>query len=263
MSSKPIGIFDSGLGGASVLRVALEHLPRENYIYYGDNRNAPYGDRTEQEITDFTFEAARKLVEFGVKAIVIACNTATATCVRQIRSELDVPVISIEPAIRPACMAPGNGKILMMATTATTRLGRYLALQARMPDPARVINIPCSGQLVRRIEDGCFHVDGFDDLFDEYLSPYGGLEVDGIVLGCTHYIFIKEAFLRNAGRLLHPGVGFRLYDGNEGTVRQLKQVLREKRILNPEGTARVEFHTSGDGVKLQPIFDRLIQRQGV
>ncbi len=260
MSLKPIGVFDSGLGGASVLRVALKLLPQENYIYYGDNGNAPYGDRAEQEIAEYTFASARKLVEFGVKAIVIACNTATATCIEQIRNELDVPVISVEPAIRPACMAPGSGKILMMATRATTRLERYHTLQSHMPDPARVINIPCSGEMVQRIERGCFGTDGFDDLFDEYLAPYAGLNVDGIVLGCTHYIFIKDAFLRNAERLLRIGGGFRLYDGNEGTVRQLKRVLKEKQLLNFAGTAQVEFYTSGDKAKLESIFHQLIHR---
>ena len=151
----PIGVFDSGLGGASVLREALRLLPTENYIYYGDNAHAPCGDRPEAEITALTLACIHKLVDMGCKAILVACNTATANCIDAIRQELNVPVVSVEPAIRPACMAPGNGKVLMMATLATTRLERYLALQARMPDPNRVINIPCPG-IVDRVEAGRF-----------------------------------------------------------------------------------------------------------
>ena len=102
-----IGVFDSGLGGVSVLREAIRVLPHERFIYYGDNRNAPYGDRTEAEITKLTLRCAHTLANQGVKAILIACNTATATCIERIRNELDVPVVSVEPAIKPACMQPG------------------------------------------------------------------------------------------------------------------------------------------------------------
>ena len=192
MDTRPIGFFDSGLGGVSVLRSARRLLPRENYVYFGDNRNAPYGDRTEEDITRLTMACAHRLVREGAKAIVVACNTATATCISAIREELDVPVVSVEPAIKPACAAPGGGKVLMLATLATTRLERYLRLQARMPDPARVLNVPCPG-LVDRIEQGVFGDDAFDDLLDRYLSPYWGMEVDGVVLGCTHYPFIRGA----------------------------------------------------------------------
>lgn len=253
----PIGVFDSGLGGASVLREALRLLPTENYIYYGDNAHAPYGDRPEAEITALTLACIHKLVDMGCKAILVACNTATANCIDAIRQELNVPVVSVEPAIRPACMAPGNGKVLMMATLATTRLERYLALQARMPDPNRVINIPCPG-IVDRVEAGRFGDADFDDLFDQYLAPYEGLNTDGIVLGCTHYVFIPGAFQRAARR--HLTGPCRLYDGNEGTVRQLARVLEEHGICNPSGNASVSFYTSGDPQQVSPLFHALLAR---
>jgi len=258
MDTRPIGVFDSGLGGASVLREALKLLPNENYIYYGDNANAPYGDRTEDEITALTFRCAHELVGLGVKAILLACNTATATCIDKIRFEFDIPVVSIEPAIRPACALKGDGKILMMATSATTRLERYLALRARMPDPSRIINVPCPG-IVERIEAGILAPDAFDDLFDGYLAPYGGLEVDGIVLGCTHFIFIKDAFKRNAARHLRGDCA--LIDGNMGTVRQLGRVLAARGIKNASGSANVDFHTSGDEARFKPIFDMLLNAE--
>jgi glutamate racemase len=130
MSDKPVGVFDSGLGGASVLREALIRLPSENYIYYGDNQNAPYGEKSETEITRLAFGCADFLIGKGVKAMLVACNTATSAAIRAIREKLDIPVVSMEPAIKPACAEPGSGKILMMATPATTRLARYQALRA-------------------------------------------------------------------------------------------------------------------------------------
>ncbi|MCE5235527.1 MAG: glutamate racemase [Clostridiaceae bacterium] len=257
MDPRPVGVFDSGLGGASVLREALTLLPHENYIYYGDNLNAPYGDKTEAEITALTFRCADELVSRGVKAILIACNTATATCIRQIREKLEVPVVSVEPAIKPACAADGTGKVLMMATLATTKLGRYLELQSRMPDPGRVINVPCPG-LVDRIERNVLADDAFDDLFDRFLSPYHGMEIDGIVLGCTHYIFIRGAIARYAAA--HFKGACRFYDGNAATVRQLARVLEEKGLSNDAGSARAEFCTSGDEAVYRPIFNSLLSR---
>jgi len=255
--SAPIGVFDSGLGGVSVLREALRLLPHEDYIYYGDNGNAPYGDRSESEITDLTLRCVHRLIDMGCKAILVACNTATANCIDIIRTELNVPVVSVEPAIRPACLQPGNGKVLMMATLATTRLERYLALQKRMPDPGRIINIPCSG-IVERMEAGLLGDTDFDDLFDVYLAPYENLETDAIVLGCTHFVFIPSAFKRAARRHL-SGLCV-LYDGNEGTVQQLAKVLQDSGLQNTSGNARVEFYTSGDLGQYHPLFSQLLTR---
>lgn len=255
VDSRPIGFFDSGLGGASVLREALNLLPRENYIFYGDNGNAPYGDRSEEEITALSFKCAHFLVEQGVKAILIACNTATSAAIRDIRGELSLPVISVEPAIKPACALPGDGKVLMCATRATTQLARYRALQARMPDPSRVINVPCPG-IVERVERGILDEDAFDDLMEGYFSQYEGIKVDAIVLGCTHYIFIKDAFLRAARK--HFGCQPALLDGNAATVRQLGRVLEANSLVNGEGSASVEFYTSGERAKFQPLFEMLL-----
>lgn len=258
MDERPVGFFDSGLGGASVLKSALRLLPNETYLYYGDNLNAPYGDRAKADITRLTLASVHKLKCAGVKALVVACNTATATCIRMIRKELDIPVVSVEPAIKPACAAPGSGRVLMMATRATTRLARYLALQSRMPDPARVVNVPCPG-LVERIEAGIFAPDAFDDLLDGYLSPYWGMEVDGIVLGCTHYVFIREAIARYAAQ--HFSGPARLYDGNDATAQQLFHVLAAQDLLSGASSGAVTFLTSGDPAVFGPLFERLMARE--
>ena len=258
MNNAPIGFLDSGLGGASILREALRILPTENYIYYGDNLRAPYGDLSAEQITAFTFESAEFLIGKGIKAIVIACNTATATCIDKIRKTFALPVISVEPAIKPACSVPGEGKVIMVATVATTRLKRYLDLQRSMPDPGRILNIPCQG-LVERIEQGIWAADAYDDLMDAYLSPYKGMQVDAIVLGCTHYIFIKESFERYAKRNFTGAA--KLYDGNVATVNQLGRILQKNALENPHGSGQVEFFTSGDRARLEPLFTALI-RQG-
>lgn len=258
MDVRPIGVFDSGLGGVSTLKEAMNILPSENFIYYGDNKNAPYGDKTEQEVHELSFACADALVSMGVKAILIGCNTATATAIRDIRSRLSIPVVSIEPAIKPACMTPGSGKVVMMATKATTQLERYRKLQRSMPDPDRVINVACPG-IVERIESGVFSADGFDDLFESFFAPYEGMLIDGIVLGCTHYVFIKEAVRQYAQN--HFQGSCTLYDGNLGTAKQLKRVLTANDLLNTEGNCEVKFCTSGDRDVVFPLFETLLKRE--
>lgn len=256
--NRPIGVFDSGFGGASTLRNILAELPYERFIYYGDNANAPYGDKPETEILRLSEQAAEFLLHKGVKALVVACNTATSASINALRKKLDVPVVSVEPAIKPACAVEGSGKILMLATQATTRLARYRALQARMPDPERVINVGCSG-LVERIEAGITAEDAFDDILWEKLADFEGMEIDGIVLGCTHYPFIMPAVRRYARA--HFKGGCRIFDGNQGTARQLKRVIREYACeaepVAPDG--RVRFFTSGCAEACEPIFRRLLE----
>ena len=255
---RPVGVFDSGFGGASTLRNMLIELPYERFVYFGDNKNAPYGDRAEEEILALSEAAAEYLVHKGVKALVVACNTATSASINALRRKLEVPVVSVEPAIKPACLMPGSGRVLMLATRATTRLARYKALQARMPDPGRVINVGCSG-LVERIEAGRLEFCELEDLLSERLSPFEGMEIDGIVLGCTHYPFIAPAIKRYANE--HFRGECRLFDGNAGTARQLRRVLTERRLLaSPkEAGERVSFFTSGAKESLEPVFRRLLE----
>lgn len=255
MDTRPVGIFDSGMGGVSLLRDARMLLPNENFIFYGDNKNAPYGDKTEEEILSLTSAAADFLLDHGVKALVLACNTATSASISILRKKLAVPVVSIEPAIKPACERAGDGKVFMLATAATTQLARYRALLERMPDPARVVNIGISG-MVARVERGITSVGAYDDILDTYLAPYFGETADAIVLGCTHYVFIGEAIREYFLRRMKGEC--RLYDGNRATARQLGRVLERFDLLNPYGSGEVCFETSGNRKKLAPIFDNFI-----
>ncbi len=258
--ARPIGVFDSGFGGASTLRNILNELPDERFIYYGDNANAPYGDKPEDEILRLSEAAADLLLHKGVKALVVACNTATSASINALRRKLDVPVVSVEPAIKPACMRAGDGVILMLATVATTKLSRYKALQARMPKPERVINVGCSG-LVERIESGMTEEADLDDILLEKLSPYEGELVDGIVLGCTHYPLVAPAIAAYARK--HFKGDCLLYDGNAGTARQLKRVIKANRLEAAPGCMneidRVSFFTSGSAETAEPIFRKLLE----
>lgn len=257
--ARPIGVFDSGFGGASTLRNMLRLLPYERFIYFGDNANAPYGDRREEEILRLSEAAADFLLDHGVKALVVACNTATSASIQALRRKLAVPVVSVEPAIKPACEAAGEGAVLMLATAATVKLARYRALRARMPVPERVRDVGCSG-LVELIEKGLIDYESVGGVLHEKLAPFEGMEVDGIVLGCTHYPFIAPAVRRYA--LEHFTGPCRIYDGNEGTARQLVRVLLQNGIPAepvPQLGERVTFLTSGDERTARPIFERLLE----
>ncbi len=254
-----IGFFDSGLGGISILREAVRLLPQESFLYYGDNANAPYGDRSVDEIISLTLAAAHFLFSQGVKAMVIACNTATAACIDTLRSEFSIPIISVEPAIKPASLLPGSGSILMLATPATVKLNRYRFLQGCMPDPERIVNIPCAG-LVERIEQGVFAADAFDDILDQCLSPWHNKTIDGIVLGCTHFVFIKKAIMRYAA--MHFSGNAVVFDSCQATALQLGRVLRDRGIAAPAGTiGSVDFRTSGDISHIKPLFEMLLAQE--
>lgn len=256
-SRLPVGFFDSGIGGVSVLKEALKLMPNEDYIFYGDNLNAPYGDKSEAQINKLAFDCARFLASMNVKALVVACNTATSAAINDIRASFTLPVISMEPAIKPACKLEGSGKVIMMATEATTKLSRYLELQSRMPDPGRIINVACPG-LVDRIEQGVFNSEGLDDLLERYLGGYSEIEIDAIVLGCTHYVFIKDVISDYARRRLKGAC--RLFDGNLGTVKRLQSVLESKNLLNDCGCGHVRFFTSGNEEYYRPLFEMLMRQ---
>ena len=222
-----IGVFDSGLGGISVLRELTKELPAENYLYYGDSAHAPYGEKSIDEIRSLTMQSVDFLVSRGIKALVIACNTATSAAVSLVRSRYDslLPVIGVEPAIRPAAEAFPHGKILVMATPATLKLEKYARLSSELAGEAEFIPVMCPG-LAARIERGHLQDPDLTSLLSELLSPYIG-KADAIVLGCTHYPFVREQIRQVMGNI--P-----LFDGGAGTARQLHRRLRQRRLLAEE-----------------------------
>ena len=255
LDNRPVGIFDSGMGGLSVLKTAMVLLPGEDYVYFGDDGNAPYGTKPPERIVELAMGCARFLVERNVKAIVVACNTATSAAISVIRERMKLPVISMEPAVKPAIEQSGGGRILMMATPVTCGLSRYKKLLSRVDVNRQVENIPAPG-LVELIEAGKTGAE-LDEHLAGLLSKYEGETIDGIVLGCTHYMFIRENIERYAKE--HFLGERRIFDGNAGTVRQLIRVLSENGLLADRKQGAVSLNTSGDASRIIPAFERMLK----
>lgn len=250
-----IGVFDSGVGGISVLKALIKELPYENFLYFGDSANAPYGEKTTEEIQKLSMNIADHFVEEGVKAIVIACNTATSAAAPLIREKYQkkMPVIGEEPALKPAAEADEDhdSKILVMATPATLRLEKFRKLKKRLEYEAEFIPVACFG-LAARIEKGNFDAPDMTALLENLIGPYKG-KVDGVVLGCTHYPFVKKQIREVLGDV--P-----LFDGGEGTARELRRELEARHLLKKEKTAgRVVLQSSLDTPEELELYRNLMQ----
>lgn len=218
--NRPIGFFDSGLGGLSTLKEARKILPRECFIYYADNLNSPYGNMEDERIIALSKERISYLLKKGIKALVIACNTVTAAAIKDIREMADVPVIGMEPAIAPALKLTKTRKVLLLATKATVRNKGYCSKYGDV----EVACCVCLGlaPFIERYYDE-------DDRIAQYIrrlvESYSGFNFDCIVLGCTHYVLKKKLFEE-----CFPGVA--VIDGNEGTARHLYSVLQGGQLLS-------------------------------
>ena len=237
-----IGILDSGVGGISVLRRAVQLLPNENFLFYGDNANAPYGPRSLDEIRRLSRLATDHLLERDVKALVIACNTITSAYAETLRAEVSIPVIGMEPAVKPASLARSGGKLLALATRATLSLERFSRLMEHYGEGV----IPLEGKgLVEIVEAGRANSPEARAALSAIFEPYLHQQIDGIVLGCTHYPFLRrqiESFFPKA----------QIFDGLDGTARQLKRRLEEENLLTTQSTqGQVSFETSGGADKLE------------
>ena len=238
LDQRPIGLLDSGLGGIGVLGEALRQLPNEDYVYYGDTANAPYGDKAPEEVLGLVHQAVERLIELRCKAIVIACNTATSVSAGKLRQELDLPIIGMEPALKPASQLPGDGKILVMATRVTLALPKFQALMAQYGRDA--VPVPCPG-LMECVERGELEGPQVTALLRQLLGPWLSQPVKAVVLGCTHYPFLRKAIAA-----LFPKET-PLIDGNAGSVRQLRRRLEEEGLLsNRQEPGRVTFLSSSE-----------------
>lgn len=251
----PIGFFDSGVGGLSVLKHAIQMLPNESFIYYGDNANAPYGEKSEEQIQTLSMACGEFLYKKGVKALVMACNTATSAAVQRMRARYNLPVISIEPAVKPAFAAARSGRIVVMATPATLAQQRYHALVERVGCADRLINLPCAG-LVELIETGELGDPRIEEYLRRRFQPLAGQLVDGIVMGCTHYSFIA-AQIRNIAQEYVQGEA-QIFDGMFGMVRHLGEVLRHEHLDAPGPARPVQLYSSANGAVLE-VFRKLLE----
>ena len=237
-----IGILDSGVGGISVLRRAVQLLPNENFLFYGDNANAPYGPRSLDEIRLLSRQATDYLLSRDIKALVIACNTITSAYAETLRAEVSIPVIGMEPAVKPASLARSGGRILALATRATLSLDRFSRLMEHYGEGV----IPLEGKgLVEIVEAGRANSPEARAALGEIFAPYLDQQIDGIVLGCTHY-----PFLRRQIEVFFPSA--QIFDGLDGTARQLKRRLEDADLLTKQSApGKVTFETSSGDNKLE------------
>lgn len=243
----PIAVFDSGAGGLSVLKQLVRIMPEENYIFLGDSLNAPYGVKATEEVRRLTEKNVDRLVEMGAKEVVVACNTATSAAIRPLREKYpDIPMIGLEPAIKPA--AEEGGRVLVMATSLTLREEKLRRLMSGYIDKAEILLLPCP-ELVEFVESGITSGSEIEEYLHDILSPYIG-NVNSIVLGCTHFPLAKKAIEAVTGDI-------KLFDGGEGAAREAKRRLEAADMRTDSKEGKIVFHSSlaGKEEMYKKLFD--------
>lgn len=246
----PVGVFDSGVGGLSVLRHLRGLLPAEDFFYVADSEYAPYGPRSAAEIVARSVAIADFLVARGVKALVVACNTATAAAVVELRARLAIPVVAMEPGVKPAVAATRRNVVGILATAGTLESARFYSLVNRYAGAVEMLTQPCHG-LVERVEAGLLDDAETRDLLKYYLDPLLARGADVIVLGCTHYPFLSPLIAELAG----PEVA--IIDTGAAVARELGRRLREQALARADGEGGEHFWTSADPVASAPVFAHL------
>ena len=253
MDTRPIGIFDSGAGGLTVLHECLVTLPHEDFVYLGDGARCPYGPRPAAEIRRFAYEIAAYLERSGVKLIVAACNSATAAALPELQERLDVPIVGVlAPEAHAAVQATRNRLIGVLATEATVESGRYAAAVRALDAGAKIVSVACP-KLVPLIESGETN-HALDEAVREYAAPLKAAHVDTVILGCTHYPLIRRIFERVFGR------GTTLVFSAEETAREVAETLGRKGIENdPAREGACRFLTTGTPEEFRTLGERFLQ----
>lgn len=240
---RPIGVFDSGVGGLSILRALRAELPDEDYVYFSDAGHAPYGEKGEGFVSSRSLAIAVDLLEqHRIKSLVVACNTATAAAVHLLRAQhTHLPVVGVEPALKPAAAASRTGHVAVLATRGTLASAKFDALLASLRGQAEFVLVPCDGLAAAIEEDDAARI---RELCERYTAGIGRFgrgpgEIDTLVLGCTHYPFAADVFRE----LLGPDV--QLVETGAPVARQTRRLLEERGLLNPHGSGRVQWQTSG------------------
>lgn len=250
-SNKPVGVFDSGVGGLSVLREIHQLLPNEDLLYVADSAHAPYGDKPKE----FILERSTAIVEFflshGVKAIVVACNTATAAAVKELRGIYHLPMVAMEPAVKPASELTRTGVVGVLATSRTINSNNFRILFARFAEQVAIIPQACPG-LVDQVEQGDLEGRETRSLVSSYVVPLLKQNADVLVLGCTHYPFLKALIQDIAG----PSVT--VIDSGAAIARRLHSLLSHHGILaETERLGSVDFYTSAENGKADEVISTL------
>ena len=236
--SSPIGVFDSGVGGLSVLKELKAMLPDESFIYVADSGHAPYGDRHPEFVEARARQVAHFLCQHHAKALVIACNTASVVAVRRLRDSLSIPIVAMEPAIKPAAILTKSKVILVLATTATIRSESVAQLCQAYGRGMRIILQACPG-LSDQVERGEFHNETTHRLLEQYVLPGIAEGADTIVLGCTHYSFLANEIASITG----PSVT--IVEPSTAIARQLARVLPASMPISVKAKVNTTFYSSG------------------
>lgn len=256
MREAPIGVFDSGVGGLSVLGEIQRLLPDESLLYVADCGNVPYGEKTPEFIRQRCSVMAGFFRQQGAKALVLACNTATVAGVADLRRDYpDWPIVGMEPAVKPAAAATRSGVVGVLATTGTLQSAKFAALLDRFATDVRVITQPCPG-LVELIENGDLHSPVLRQLLERYVQPLLAAGCDTIILGCTHYPFLRPML----SEMLSDDIS--LIDTGAAVARQLQRLMAARDLL-AEGPARAtQFWSSADPAHFQNVLPMLWNSTG-
>jgi len=254
-ASSPIGVFDSGLGGLSIWKEINQLLPNENTIYLADSKNAPYGEKSKQEIIDFSVKNTEYLLSKGCKMIVVACNTATTNAIKVLRANYHVPFIGIEPAIKPAALQTKTNKIGVLATKGTLSSELFISTSKQFRASRDILEVEGKG-LVVLIEAG--KIEATKPLLEEYLQPLINEGVDYIVLGCSHYPFLIPII-----QSIVPA-HVQIIDSGEAVAKQTKNILEQQQLLNTNSAGNHLFYTNGNLPLLQRFLEQIeIKSQSV
>jgi glutamate racemase len=238
----PIGVFDSGVGGLSVLRALRAELPREDFVYVSDAGHAPYGEKGEDFVASRTLAIAADLLEqHRIKGLVVACNTATAAAVHLLRARhAQLPVVGVEPALKPAAALTRTGKVAVLATRGTLASGKFQALRDALRDEAHFTLVACDGLAAAIEADDQDQVRTLCRRYTLESFATGPRGIDTVVLGCTHYPFASAVFRELLGS------DVRLVETGEPVARQARRLLEARNLLNPQGSGRMQWQTTGD-----------------
>jgi glutamate racemase len=253
--ASPIGLFDSGVGGLSVLREIQRELPHESLVYIADSGFAPYGDRPAAFIQQRSVAVTQALIELGAKAVVVACNTATGAAVEVLRQTFTLPIVAIEPAVKPAAAATRSGVVGVMATSVTLASANLLRLVGQYPAPGGTAMQACPG-LVEQVEQGDLASPATRALVEQYVRPLVDKGADTIVLGCTHYAFLERLIQEVAG----PSVA--VIDPAPAVARELRRRLTVASLLAPDDAVATErYLTTGDPAQATRVMSQLLERE--
>lgn len=253
MDNRPIGVFDSGVGGLSIWRAIRRLLPGESLIFFADSGHVPYGEKSTAELHDLTARITRFLLSHDVKMIVVACNTATVHAIGHLREAFpDLPFVGVVPVVKTLARQTRTGTIAVLSTPATAQSPYLAGLIEEFAPDKRVINVGCDG-LENMVEAGEVGTRATTALLERHLAPVRGSEADVVGLGCTHYPFLRGRIKRLLGR------DVRLYDPSRPVARRVRQVLREREALGDNPRPRHLFFTTGDAAVFSRVASRLLR----